>query len=73
MCVPNVGEIFKQDRKGIVQNIYEYAHILYTENASLCYLFSLSHSLLSLFRSPALSHVGGSAGHTAMPHQYAKW
>lgn len=72
-CVTNVIGIFKQDIRGIVQNIYEYAHILYIENASLWYPFSLSHSLLSLFRSPALSYVGGSTGHTAMPHQYAKW
>lgn len=49
--------------------------IYYTLKTRLCAIFflALSHSLLSLFRSPALSHVGGSTGHTAMPHQYAKW
>lgn len=51
-----------------------YMLIYYTLKMHLyAFILPLILLCLSLPLSPALSHVGGSTGHTAMPHQYANW
>lgn len=60
--------IYTPQEKGIVQKTYTL--IYYTLKMHL-YAVYLPLILPSL--SPVFSHVGGSTGHPAMPHQYAYW
>ena len=65
---PNMCSWIFTREKGIVKKKYKRicSYIIHRKCISML-SFSLSFSCLSL------SHVGGSTGHPAMPHQYAYW
>lgn len=76
-AAPNVYSwIFTHDkREALFTKKPLYAHILYIWKciSMPCPAPPTPHSLRPPSPSPALSHVGGSTGHAAMPHQYANW
>lgn len=78
-AAPNVYSwIFTHDKRETLFTKNLYAHILYIWKCISMPCPPTSphlhpHSLRPLSPSPALSHVGGSTGHAAIPHQYANW
>lgn len=65
--------IYTWQERGTVHKKNLYAHILYIWKCISMPWRPPPHSLRPLSPSPAPSHVGGSTGHAAMPHQYANW
>lgn len=60
--------IYTPQEKGIVSKTYTL--IYYTLKIHLSAVFL---PLILPSPAPAFFHVGGSTGHPAMPHQYARW